>query len=980
MNVLKKNQRIFERARKIANVGYWAWHTGTNELEMSDEMYQILGFKKEDGIPLIDANAKYVHPDDRKKLKNALSTALKNRKPYSIDYRIFRADNGKERYIQLESEFEKIPGSKDAIVYGFAQDITGRRQAEEALKSSEERLKIIYESAPDAIYLTDLKGTFIDGNKTAEDIMGYNREELIGKSFLKLKLLSAKESQKASKLLMKNIQGKGTGPDEFLLNRKDGKQIPVEISTYPVNINNKKLVLGIARDITERNQAEQKLIESEDLFTDFFENAPIGFHIFGPDKIITEMNDTELLLIGYTRDEIIGKKKWSDLIIDEQKTDFDKHWQQLHKTGKVTDLPYTLVHKKGHLIKVILNASARFSSDGILKNTRGSILDITKRKQAEEALEESEERFRRFGNAASEGIGIAVKGIIKDVNNRLVLMTGYSKTELIGNSLMKIIYPDDQMLVGTRIKSSYTDSYEFRILRKDGSTIYVESRATNITYKGKLARLAALYDITHRKQAEEALKNSEDRYHLIFDKAPDAYFISDLKGKTVDVNTAMETTLGLKKEDVIGKNFIKLGMLSKNQIPRALKLMAVGIMEKPMSPEEFTIKRQDGSKVDMELRAHRVKISNKMHILGIVRDITERKKFLTDLMEREEKYRTLTQNLNVGVYRSNPGKNGKIIEANLALIKLFGLKNKNDLERWWAENFYQNPIERDRVEDKLKSKGFLINEEIKLKKIDGTKFYASISATAATDDSGKVIHYDGIIEDITERIKVQKNIALHQRNLEMLSNELAITQEKTKRELAITLHDKLGQALAMANFKTSELNKKTTDSENKKELVEISSFIEEAINESRNITYELSPPILYEMGLIPAISWKLDEIEKNNQIKTSLKDRSKTYELEEKEQIVIYRTINELLQNVIKHSKADKVNISFSLLKKCYRISVSDNGIGFDLKAVREKAISQKKFGLFSIMERIKYIGGEINIDTALNKGTDVIINLPINN
>jgi signal transduction histidine kinase len=214
----------------------------------------------------------------------------------------------------------------------------------------------------------------------------------------------------------------------------------------------------------------------------------------------------------------------------------------------------------------------------------------------------------------------------------------------------------------------------------------------------------------------------------------------------------------------------------------------------------------------------------------------------------------------------------------------------------------------------------------------------------------------------------------------ILADELAATEEKAKRRLATTLHDKLGQALALANFKTNELNKQTEDSESKKMLAEISSFIEEAINESRNITYELSPAVLYEMGLIPAISLKLDDIEKSNKIKTSLVDQSKSYELEERVQVILYRTISELLQNVIKHSKAKNVNVSFKRANGTYRIIVSDNGIGFDLEDMREKAISEKKFGLFSIMERIRYIGGEVNINTMPNRGTDVTIKLPINN
>ena len=137
-----------------------------------------------------------------------------------------------------------------------------KKQAEEELKDSEERLKILFNYAPDAYYINDLKGNFIDSNKAAERLMGYKKEELIGKSFLKLNLLTPADIPKAAKLLVKNLRGQATGPDEFVLNRKDNSKVTVEISTYPVKIKGKTLVLGIARDITERKQAEEKLRES----------------------------------------------------------------------------------------------------------------------------------------------------------------------------------------------------------------------------------------------------------------------------------------------------------------------------------------------------------------------------------------------------------------------------------------------------------------------------------------------------------------------------------------------------------------------------------------------------------------------------------------------------------------------------------------------------------------------------------------------
>ena len=138
-------------------------------------------------------------------------------------------------------------------------NITKRKQAEEKLKDSEEYLKMLFDYAPGAYYISDIKGNFIGGNKAAERLTGYKREELIGKSFLKLKLLSLADIPKAAKLLVKNLRGKPTGSEEFVLNRKDNSKVTIEISTYPVKIKGKTLVLGIARDVTERKQAEERI-------------------------------------------------------------------------------------------------------------------------------------------------------------------------------------------------------------------------------------------------------------------------------------------------------------------------------------------------------------------------------------------------------------------------------------------------------------------------------------------------------------------------------------------------------------------------------------------------------------------------------------------------------------------------------------------------------------------------------------------------
>jgi len=178
---------------------------------------------------------------------------------YKADVRIRTRDN-EEKWVNDSSIPLRDEETGDIIgSFGILQDITDRKLTEEALRDSQEWFKILFDFAPDAYYLNDLKGNFIDGNRAAEKLMGYKREELIGKSFLKLKIMPANQTAKAAKILAKNALGQATGPDVLTLNRKDKSQVTVEIRAYPLKFKNQTMVLGIARDITERQQTENRL-------------------------------------------------------------------------------------------------------------------------------------------------------------------------------------------------------------------------------------------------------------------------------------------------------------------------------------------------------------------------------------------------------------------------------------------------------------------------------------------------------------------------------------------------------------------------------------------------------------------------------------------------------------------------------------------------------------------------------------------------
>jgi len=264
------------------------------------------------------------------------------------------------------------------------KDITERIQVEKGLKDSEEHLKILFDYAPDAYYISDLKGKFIDGNKAAERLVGYKKEELIGKNFLKLKLLSLNDIPKAAKLLAKNLRRLPTGPDEFVLNRKDNSKVIVEISTFPVKIRGRALALGIARDITERKKAEKALADSEEKYRTVFENTGTATIIIEEDKTISMVNNQSEKMYGYSKEEIENRMKWTDFVIPEDLERMKKYHIARRKAGEKapTEYEFRLIDKKGNIKDIFLKIGMILGT----KKSVASLMDITKRKKAEERV------------------------------------------------------------------------------------------------------------------------------------------------------------------------------------------------------------------------------------------------------------------------------------------------------------------------------------------------------------------------------------------------------------------------------------------------------------------------------------------------------------------------------------------------------------------------------------------------------------------
>jgi PAS domain S-box-containing protein len=320
------------------------------------------------------------------------------------------------------------------------RNVTERKQAEERLQQSEENLKAYLESAPDGIYINDLKGTFLYGNKKAEEIMGYKREELIGKSFLHLKILPGKHLAKAGKLLVLNVMGKPTGPDEFEMIRKNGSHVWVEINTTPVKQQEGTVVIGFVRDITKRKQAEEALRESEERYRSIVNlSGEVG-------EAVIMLQDTEQgeathifvsdqwpRITGYSRKELLGMSFFDLVLPQNRQASLERHRRKMSGESIPELFEMSIIRKDGTEVPIEVT-SAYTTYQGERANVV-FVRDITKRKGAEEREKKLQQELDLASRLAT--VGEMSSGIAHEINNPLTGVIGFS------DLLLKKDLPED---------------------------------------------------------------------------------------------------------------------------------------------------------------------------------------------------------------------------------------------------------------------------------------------------------------------------------------------------------------------------------------------------------------------------------------------------------------------------------------------------------------------------------------------------------
>ena len=527
----------------------------------------------------------------------------------------------------------------------------------------EKRLNIIFESAPDAYFISDLKGYFVDGNKASEKLIGYKKEELIGKSFLKLKLIPRKQILLAAKLLAKNAIGQPTGPDTFTLNRKDGKKVIIEISTHPVNFENKKLVLNIARDITDRILAEEILRDSEEKFRTIFNNLGVGIGMVSLEGDILLANERFSEITGYSISELLLKTNAGITHPDDQNE--TKENMKLLAQGKIKSfrLQKRLLHKNGTIVWIDMSVTPKFNIEGKIESVLGVLQDITESKLMENELQQLSASVEQ---SPVSTIITDLEGRIEYVNPSFCKLTGYTSENIIGENsrLLKS---------GKQPDSFYKDLWEtisrgeiwkgeFHNKKKNGELFWEKATIGPIYNKmGKIAHFVALKEnISQQKAAEEELKKSELKFRSLINQAAESMFLFNMKGQILDINPSSCNNLGFSREELLNKNISDID-------PEVIPMKHREVFWSQVKPDkpvslEGTHRRKDGSTYPVEVHISLIDHSDERILLGFVRDITERKKNESKIKKYQAGLEELVKDRTIELEKTNQNLNKRIEE------------------------------------------------------------------------------------------------------------------------------------------------------------------------------------------------------------------------------------------------------------------------------------------------------------------------------
>ncbi|MEN6321647.1 MAG: PAS domain S-box protein [Syntrophaceae bacterium] len=652
------------------------------------------------------------------------------------------------------------------------EEISERIRTEEALRTSEEKFRALADSSAAAVFL--IQGTkYIYINPAFERITGYTMDDLTDMNFWDFLHPDFRELIRDRGL----SRLKGESPPssyEIKFITKSGHERWVDFTAVLIKLDNQPTIMGLTFDITERRHAEEKLRESERLLSDIINFLPDSTFVIDKEGKVIAWNKAIETETGIKAEEILGSGNYEyaipfykerrpiliDLVLQRQ-DNFEKKYKNIKRRGDTLIGEASMPSVRGGERYLLGTASAIYDTKGTIVGAIETISDITERKRAEEALRNSEAKFRALTESSASAILLVQGEKIIYINPSFESMTGYSLRELMEINYWEILHPDFRELVRDRAivrqrGENVPPRYEIKIITKNKEEKWIDLTATIIDFENKPTILGSGFDITERKRAEEDLRQSEKLYRSVIENIKDTFYRADMDGNLTMMSPSGATLFGYDSVDqLIGRKVDETFYINPESRKQLISEVAAQGFVKDY---EIKLKRSDGTAIDVSTSSHPY-FDDKgimLGIEGIVRDISRRKQAEESLRHSEERFSkafhispapTIISTINEGRY----------IDVNDEFLRMLGYSREEMIGHTASElNVWADYENRKTVARKLTEKGFLQGELLHLRTKKGEIRNVIVSAEIITLNGENLIL--SIFYDTTDQEKLEARL------------------------------------------------------------------------------------------------------------------------------------------------------------------------------------------------------------------------------
>jgi PAS domain S-box-containing protein len=689
----------------------------------------------------------------------------------------------------------RIEGAGEPRHVAIIRDVTEQKRRERELRESEAKFSAAFYGSPDAMVINRTRdGMILDINPAYERFFGYQRQEAIGRTPFELGVLA---NPRARPAFIERLLREGKLEEMPWLSRiRSGEVREVVQSAYLVDIGGEPHHVAILRDMTERNRAVTALRQSEERLTQAIRVADIG--IFDHDQRDDSIywSPRQRSIYGWDADEPVTLAKFIDTIFPEDRDKVGAAVGRAHDPrgdGRF-DVENRVVRRDGELRWLSTRGQTFFEGKGPARwpvRSVGAVVDVTERKRVDEAISRSEallaEAQRTAHLGSFERNFVTNESVWSDETYRL-LGCEPGSLEPRFDSVLKFVHPDDRenfiAAYEYSLKPESGGKYEceHRIVGHDGVERFLYHRAT-VTFdgRGKPVRIfGTSQDVTETRRAEQALRESEQRFQTLIESVPDPIFVH-VDGHYVYANPAALELLGAKRvDDIVGRDALTIVHPDSRELVRRRISMHQSGEAAPRNVDQRWV-RADGTPIDVLVTGVPFDLAGKRAVHVIARDITERKRAEQALRESERKFAELFRFAPVAMSFAYKSSGPMLADVNVAWVKQFGVKREDAMGKDGVELGLWDLASREKVASHLQTYGAVKRMEFPYASRDGTAWTGLLSAMQVPVEEDTMIIF--VTEDITERRQLEAELHDLNRELESRIAERTAQLQESNKEL-----------------------------------------------------------------------------------------------------------------------------------------------------------------------------------------------------